>query len=134
MLGEMIAEDQGKITGIRVLPAEGQGPRVEVCFQAAGKLVGLEFTEVGTYETTVAAAGICRGKGQGMLTLKDGEVVTWTGEGVGKQGKGMAASWRGAIYYQATSARLSSLNGMAAIFEHEVDEAGNLKSRIFEWK
>lgn len=135
MLGEMFAEDQGKITGIRVLPSEGQDCKIEVSFQATGRILGVETTDMGTYQSLLTPAGILRGKGQGVLMTKNNEVITWTGEGVGKPaGKGMAASWRGSIYYQTTAPRLANLNGLCAIFEHEVDEAGNLKTKIFEWK
>lgn len=135
MLGEMIAEDQGKITGIRVLPCEGQSPKVEVSFQATGSLMGVECTELGTYQSMLTDAGVFRGNGQGIVMTKDGETIYWTGEGVGTPGgKGLAASWRGAIYYRTSSQRLAKLNSMAAVFEHEVDEAGNLQSKIYEWK
>lgn len=135
MLGEMVAEDQGKVTGIRVLPAEGQDPQVEVSFQASGRIFGVDYTEMATYQSALTPAGYMRGKGQGILTTKDGELVTWTGEGVGKpKGKGSAASWRGSIYYQTSSQRLAKLNGICAVFEHEVDETGNAKSQVYEWK
>jgi hypothetical protein len=39
MLGEMIGEGKGKIGGIRVLPSEGSGARMEVSFQGVGKLL-----------------------------------------------------------------------------------------------
>lgn len=135
MLGELIGEDQGKITGIRVLPCEGHNPKVEVSMQASGRLLGVECSELGTYESTLTDAGVFRGSGQGVVMTQDGETVYWTGEGVGKPGgKGLAASWRGAIYYRTNSQRLAKLNSVVAVFEHEVDEAGNLKSKIFEWK
>ena len=40
MLGEMIGESRGKISGMRVLPSQGQSPVVEVSFQSGGKLLG----------------------------------------------------------------------------------------------
>ncbi len=135
MLGEMIGEDQGKVTGIRVLPAEGQSPQVEVSFQTSGRILGVDYTEIGTYRSALTAAGFMRGNGQGILTTKDGELVTWIGEGIGKpKGKGLAASWRGSIYYQTTAQRLANLNGICAVFEHDVDEVGNAKSKVYEWK
>ncbi len=135
MLGEMFAKDQGTITGVRVLPAEGEEPEVEVSFQASGQIFGGDYTEMATYRSALKPAGFMRGHGQGILTTKDGELITWTGEGVGHpKGTGSAASWRGSIYYQTTSQRLAKLNGICAVFEHEVDETGNAKSQIYEWK
>lgn len=135
MLGEMFGEDQGKVTGIRVLPAEGQEPQVEVSFQACGRIFGVGYSELATYRAALKPGGFMHGQGQGVLTTEDGELVTWTGEGVGKPtGKGSAASWRGSVFYQTSSQRLAKLNGICAVFEHEVDETGNAKSKMYEWK
>lgn len=43
MLGELIGEETGKISSVRVLPFDGIGPRMEVSFQGSGKLVGHEM-------------------------------------------------------------------------------------------
>jgi hypothetical protein len=135
MLGEMIGEEQGKITAVRVLPSNGQVPRVEVSFQGTGNLVGVETTGMGTYISTLMPAGIFNGTGQGVVMTQDGDTATWTGTGVGKSiGKGFAASWRGAIYFQTTSQRLAGLNKMAIVFEHEVDENGSISTKLWEWK
>jgi hypothetical protein len=42
MLGELIGEERGKLTGLRVLPHEGSGPKVEVTFRASGKMLGID--------------------------------------------------------------------------------------------
>ena len=134
MLGEMLSEEQGKITGIRVLPSEGQDPKMEVSFQASGRLLGVDETDMGTYEAVARPDGTLHGKGQGVIMTADGEVVTWTGEGVARPGRGLAASWRGAVYHQTASQKLARLNGVAIVFEYEVDESGNVHSKLWEWK
>ena len=135
MLGEMISEVQGQITGMRSLPSQGASPCIEASFSAHGHLLGKEVNEIGTYESVLTAAGVFHGKGQGMLTTKDGEIITWTGEGIGRpKGQGPAASWRGAIYVQTTSQMLSPLNSMALIFEYEVEENGQIQAKLREWK
>lgn len=135
MLGEMIGEEQGKITAVRVLPSNGQAPQMEVSFQGSGNLVGVETTNMGTYIATLTPTGMFNGTGQGMVMTRDGDTLTWTGTGVGKPtGKGSAASWRGALYFQTSSQRLAGLNKMATLFEHEVDENGNTSTKMWEWK
>ena len=137
MLGEMICEEQGKITGVRVLPFNGSNsmPRLEVSFQGSGTLVGVEMTNVGTYISVMTPAGVFNGSGQGVITTKDGDIVTWTGSGVGTpKGQGLAASWRGMIYYQTSSQRLAGLNKTPTAFEYEVDENGNTADKQWEWK
>lgn len=135
MLGEQLGEERGKVTGTRVLPPDGQGLKVEVSFQAAGRILGVETTDVGTYWSVVRPDGFLFGEGHGVVTSKDGDVATWTGNGVGKlTGRGSAASWRGAIYYQSASPKFARLNGVAGVFEYEVDENGNTQAKIWEWK
>ncbi len=135
MLGEMISQGKGKITGIRVLPSDGTGPRMEVSFQGSGQLLGQEGANIGSYISTLTPQGVFNGTGQGVVMMNDGDIVTWTGTGVGKPGgRGLAASWRGSLFYQTTSQRLSSLNNIMAVFEHEVDENGNTSDRLWEWK
>jgi hypothetical protein len=65
---------------------------------------------------------------------KEGDLGTWTGQGVGTIKKDGAVSYRGAVYYQSSSARWSRLNSVAAIFEYEVDTQGNTRSQLWEWK
>jgi len=65
---------------------------------------------------------------------KDGKMATWTGHGVGTANKDGTASYRGALYYQTTPARLSRLNKVALLFEYEIDTEGNTHSEYWEWK
>jgi hypothetical protein len=135
MLGEMIGEGKGKITGVRVLPPEGAEPRMEVSFQGAGKLLGQETSEVASYISTLLPSGVFNGVGQGLISTHNGEMATWTATGVGRPtGKGMSASWRGSVCYQTTSKSLAGLNKVATIFEFEVDEHGNTIGKLWEWK
>lgn len=135
MLGEPIGEARGKVTGVRVLPEEGQSTRVEVAFQTSGKLLGIDVTEMGTYQSAARSEGFLFGEGQGVIVTSAGEMATWRGQGVGKPtGKGSAARWRGAIYYQTASRNLARLNGIAVVFEFETDENGNTQTKLWEWK
>src|ERR671914_1621564 len=135
MLGEKLVEETGKITGFRVRPSDGMHPRVEVSFQAAGKLLEVDSTDMGTYQSVLGADGVLRGEGQGVIMTGEGEVITWSGQGVGRLlGKGSGSSWRGAIYYQTSSQKLARLNTIAAVFEHEVDGEGNVHNLVWEWK
>ena len=98
MLGEQIVEERGKLTILRVLPSEGGGPRVEVSFQATGKILGIDSTDMGTYCSVLGEDGVLRGEGQGIIMTGQGDVVTWSGQGIGRlTGQGTGSSWRGAI-------------------------------------
>jgi hypothetical protein len=135
MLGEQIDEETGQITGMRVLPGEGAGSKVEVSFQSSGTLLGAHMTNMGTYISVSRPDGTLFGDGQGIIMTDEGEMVTWRGQGVGRfTGHGTAVSWRGAIYSQTTSERLARLNGIAGVFEFEADESGKTAAKSWEWK
>lgn len=135
MIGEQIGEETGQITGMRVLPDEGEGSRVEVSFQASGTLLGAHVTNLGTYSSVSQPDGTLFGDGQGVTITEDGESASWHGQGVGRlSGHGMATAFRGAIYYQTTSKRLARLNGTAVVFEYQADESGKTEDKSYEWK
>jgi hypothetical protein len=135
MIGDEIGGEHGKVTGYRILKSEGAGPKVEVAFQAAGKILGIDHTTLGTYTSITRPDGTVFGEGQGVVMGAGGEMASWVGQGVGKlAGRGQAISYRGAIYYQSASPKWARLNNVAAVFEYEVDEQGSTDAKIWEWK
>jgi hypothetical protein len=136
MLGEQVGEETGQITGTRVLSsADGGGPKIEVSFQANGRILDTDITDMGTYVSVPRPDGTLFGEGQGCIMTADGELVTWRGGGVGRfVGRGNAVEWRGAIYYQTSSEKLARLNGIAGVFEYATDESGKVEAKLFEWK
>lgn len=133
MLGEQLAEDIGQITGTRVLPSSGEGPRLEMSFQADGTILGIHYHEMATYEAVARPDGTLFGEGQGLLQTEQGDVATWRGSGVGTT-EGGQQRFRGAIYFQTASAQLRRLNSVACVFEYEADESGKTTSKVWEWK
>jgi hypothetical protein len=103
LLGEKLGEFRGKVTGQRVLTADGSSPKVETSFEVNGTILGVEATIMGTYWSTVRPDGMLYGEcpKQGIIMTRDGEVGTWTGAGVGRfTGRGAAVSFRGTVYFQ----------------------------------
>lgn len=136
MLGEKIGEESGKITVQRVLPIEGQEPpRMEISFEGMGTILGENHMNLGTYISTLRPDGTLFGEGQGVVMTEKGEAATWKGRGVGKfTGQGTAVNWRGALYFQTASQKLSGLNSVAVIFEFDVDADRNTSATFFEWR
>ena len=135
MLGEQIGEDTGQITGMRVLPDEGAGTKMEVSFQTNGTLLDAPVSYIGTYLSAARPDGTLFGDAQGIAMTGDGEMGTWRAQGVGRfTGHGMAVSWRGAVYFQFASERLARLNGIAGVYEMEADENGKIAIKTYEWK
>jgi hypothetical protein len=70
-----------------------------------------------------------------VTITQDGDTGTFRAAGAGHiTGPGSAVSFRGALYYQGASGKLARLNGIAVVYEWEVDEPGNCSFNLWEWK
>src|SRR5919198_3944435 len=146
MLGDLIYEHKGKITGQRVLDTVGgQGeeevaalPKIETTFSADAKLKGtISITDTGTYWSIIRPGGRLYGEGQGSYMTKDGsgETATWTGYGIGHLAAGGRVSYRGSLFFRTNlTGKMSFLNNIVGVFEYEVDESGNTAAKVWEWK
>jgi hypothetical protein len=130
-LGQLVMEQRGRITSTRVL-SDG---KVEVSFQSSGTLLGVDHTSITTYLAEARPDGTLYGEGQGVWTTKEGDVASFKGAAVGRRtGRGLGASYRGAVYAWTASPKLARLNSVALVFENEVDENGNTVGKVWEWK
>ena len=136
MLGDALGTLKGKLTGRRVLPAEGSSPRMETTFEIAGALLGTDLVMMGTYHSTIRSDGRLYGEcPAGVIWTGAGETGTWTGTGLGRfTGKGSAVSYRGVVYFQTSAQKLARLAQVAVLYEWEVDENGGAEARFSEWK
>jgi hypothetical protein len=133
MLGEQLGEERGQVLLRRALPSD-TNPKVEVTIQTEGRILDIDTTDMGTYVATVQPDGTLEGEGQGFVRGAGNEVATWKGGGVGHFTDDGGVSWRGAIYYRTQSPGLARLNGIAVLFEYDVDASGKTEAKIFEWK
>ena len=97
MLGELIGELKGKITGKRVLSVDG--PKMETSVSASGNLRGIQVTETLTYVASQTSKGVLHGLGNGVIMSTEGDLITYTGEGIGKFDSSGTLKWRGAIFF-----------------------------------
>jgi hypothetical protein len=133
MLGEMLGEEKGQVTTYRVIKSDG-GNKVEITFRADGAILGNPMRDIGTYSSQVRPGGFLFGEGQGVIMTKDGDGVSWVGQGTGHFKPTGGVSFRGAVYYETASPKLARLNGMAVIYEHETDASDNCSTKYWEWK
>jgi hypothetical protein len=131
MLGDLIAEETGKVTSFRVL--DEAGPRVEVSAHTKGRLLGNEYQGRVTYTSQMQPGGFLFGEGQGIYMTSDGMAV-WKGQGTGRITPGGGASYRGAIHFLNATGKLASLAGTVGVFEHSTDANDNVASKSWEWK
>ena len=132
MLGDLILEETGKVTGFRVLDVAG--PKVEVSIQTRGKLIGNDYYGRTTYWSEMQPSGFLYGEGQGMYITTDGDTAVWKGHGAGKITPGGGASYRGAFYFTNATGKLARLTGTVGVFEHSTDANDNVASKTWEWK
>ena len=134
MLGERLGEASGKITGIRVLPTEGQQIKLEVSFQGQGTLLGQSITDFGTYWQTMRPGGTLYGEGHVLMLSSTGDVADWVGGGVGRAiGAGFKASYGVYGSFQSAQGALERLGTVATAIEYETEEDGSYRWQLWEW-
>ena len=135
MLGELIYEQKGKISGYRVLDTEG--PTIETTITGTGIINGIEVTYIVTYWSKPANDSDGKtfyAEGQGVILTKDGEMATWKGYGIGHY-NGRNRTDKGSVFFKtSTNGKLAFLNNKIGVFEYEADENGNTNGKIWEWK
>jgi hypothetical protein len=134
MLGELIGEMEGKVSSQRVIDVKG--PTMETSVTASGRLKGVQVIETLTYVAKTSSKGVLHGVGNGIITTtEDGDLATYTGEGIGRFDASGVLNWRGAIFFEASSeGKLGFLNNIVSVFEAEVDAQGNFSDKTWEWK
>jgi hypothetical protein len=141
MLGEQIEELKGKITGQRVL--ESEGPMIETSESVSGTMKGIQVEEMITFiGTPTVEKGVIHGLGKGVIMAAGcgvgggvPEMVTYTGEGVGRFSSSGSIKWRGSVFFRTSSGgKLAFLNNIVGVFESEIDVDGNFSEKAWEWK
>ncbi|NEW39267.1 hypothetical protein GV794_02345 [Nocardia cyriacigeorgica] len=134
MLGDKIGEFNGQTIGTRVLEDIGTGPRTEVTDRSSGTAYGVRADSTVTYVGTLRPNGTIAGSGTGFVVTESGETATFRGVGVGHFGPDGSTVWRGSLFYETESEALSRLNGIAALFEYQIDASGKSSGQFYEWK
>jgi hypothetical protein len=124
MVDDKVATIQGPVKN-RVLPAQGASPVFESSFEDAGEIFGVGVQSLATYTSVMNTDGTLYGEcpNRGLLMAQDG-VATFRATGVGKFTDTGGSSFRGAVYFQASAASLSDLNGKCFVYHWEVDTEG----------
>ena len=134
MLGELLYEETGNVTGVKVLPPEEGAVVLEVSLQASGRIQGIEHTSIWTYTSSTRADGSIFGEGRGVLTTASGDVVHIVGRASDQSsGPGSPTRYRGAFHFHTNSDTFARLNGISAVFEYDVDADGSSNAKIWEW-
>jgi hypothetical protein len=129
----LIIEEEGKITNQRVLEVRPH-PVIESTFVSNQTIFGdIQARNLGTYWATLYTNGTVHGEGHGISTTAEGEMVTWTAEGVGNANPEGDIRFEGSLFFNTSSeGELSNLNNKVAFFDYEVDSEGNTSDSVWE--
>ena len=131
MIGKQISEGKGKRTGRRVVATDPH-MKIEATVEETMRVMGVDGMAIITYTAYTKPDGSLHGEGDGVFASVDGETVTWRGIGVGQFGEGGSVRYCGAISFITSSQKFASLNGVAGVFQWEIDAQGNTHSKIWE--
>jgi hypothetical protein len=131
VLGSIISEGRGKRTGRRVIATQPQF-KIEASAEERTTLLGVEGLAIITYTATSKPDGSVDGEGEIVFASLEGDIVTYKGVGVGRFVEGGAIRYCGSVSYTTTSEKFKKLNGVAGVFQWEIDADGNTHSLIRE--
>jgi hypothetical protein len=131
LIGELLVEAKGKLTGSRVL-ADG---KMEASSAGPGTILGKEATSMDTGVLTPMPNGVLMVEGNGMIMTTEGEFVMAKINGIAWfTGKALKSTGRGACYFMTTAPKLASLNKIVGVWERESDENGDWSLKVWAWK
>ena len=134
----MLGEHVGSMTGsaqMTALPAVNGMPAAEPTANIAGTLAGVEVQGMATYQAMMRSDGSWQGEcpNSGIVMAADG-VATFRATGVGSPTEDGGFVFKGAVYFETAAASLSSLNGVAIVYDWTVDAEGAATWELVEWK
>ena len=134
-LGELVNEERGQISGVRIISADATGTTSEISLRTEGTIRGTRQVSNWTYEQIKRPDGSLYGNGRGVMTTENGDVVNLTGSGSAKAPTdGNPTLYRVVNHYHTTSEKLQDLNYIAVVGEYDVSADGSTAGRFWEWK
>ena len=134
-LGDLVLEEVGQVTGIRVLSTNESGSELEINLQSSGTIKGVEGQSMWTYTQQIRPDGSITGAGQGICTTVNGDVIHLTGHGSGQApAPGGTTEFKVFIQPYSTSADFADLNTIGLVGEYTVNGDGTTVAKFWEWK
>ena len=134
-LGELVNEESGQITGVRIISADASGTTAEVSLRTEGTIRGTKQVTYWTYNQIQRLDGSIYGSGQGVMTTENGDVINLIGSGSAKVPvAGNPTLYRVINHYHSASENFEDLNYIAVIGEYDISSDGSTIGRFWEWK
>ena len=135
MLGEKVGSISGP-TSMKAIPAVDGIPAFEtVASGLSGTLAGTDVTSFATYSAAMRDDGSFYGEcpNSGVIMAADG-VGTFRATGIGSPTADGGFAFKGVVYFESAAPSLSSLNGVAVVYDWNVDANGDASWDLWEWK
>ena len=133
-LGQLVLEDSGQITGIRVLSTDASGTTLELNLQLSGTIRGVGENTLWTYTMLQRPDGSLYGQGNGVLTTDNGDVIHLIGSGSGKANPGGTVRFCTMLHPHGATGQNADLNAIGLAGEYEVAADGTATNKCWEWK
>ena len=133
-LGELVLDDSGQITGIRVLSTDASGTNLEISAQLTGTIRGVGHTTLWTYTVLQRPDGSLYGGGNGVLTTVNGDVIHLIGSGSGNANPGGPVRFCTMLHAHGATGQNADLNYIGLTGEYEVAADGTATNKNWEWK
>ena len=133
-VGELVLEDSGQITGIRVLSTDASGTTLELSLQLSGTIRGVGQNTLWTYTMLQRPDGSLYGQGNGVLTTVNGDVIHLIGSGSGKANPGGIVRFCTMLHPHGATGQNADLNGIGLVGEYDVAADGTANNKNWEWK
>ena len=133
-LGELVLEDSGQITGIRVLSTDASGTTHELNLQLSGTIRGVGQNTLWTYTMLQRPDGSLYGQGNGVLTTVNDDVIHLIGSGSGKANPGGTVRFCTMLHPHGATGQNADLNAIGLAGEYEVAADGTATNKCWEWK
>ena len=101
----------------------------------SGTLAGTDVTSFATYSAAMRDDGSFYGEcpNSGVIMAADG-VGTFRATGIGSPTADGGFAFKGVVYFESAAPSLSSLNGVAVVYDWNVDANGDASWDLWEWK
>ena len=121
-----------------VLNAEDGIIKTQDSYTASGILKNVgNVTDKSNFITTYQSdsSNTSTSTGHGIITTKDGEIATYTGQDLGITGKNGTDTYRGILTFQTDSdGKLAFLDNVIGLYEYKSWFNGTKSGTIWEWK
>lgn len=126
-----LGTEHGQIISQRVLELQ-PFPKMEISFKEDSTMHGINITSIGTFLMTIKSDGTLSGEGKGIDTAKNGDMATWTAQGIGNITSDGKFRLQGTVIHNTNpQGNLSFLNNKIGYIQVEIDNQG--KSSTTFW-